>query len=145
VPHINTISSPLISIAEPSRCGDMLSLLHLALFLLGKEQEPGETLCLDDLPPQFQTYYNSIRSLGPDEKPNYDNLREIFRDAFYDEGFLRDYRFLTPAVDARELDPKPSQEQLVAGFKHIYERLLKAETLCLDDLPPQFQTYYNSI
>jgi hypothetical protein len=116
-----------------------------------------EVLCRG-LPQEFVVYLNYARSLGFDDEPDYDYLRNLFRYLFIREGFQKDYVFdwiwrnqnekslaqsNTQAHAAqhsvaesdtiiRELKPKPmSQEQLVAEFKGIYEILKKAEAKCI--------------
>jgi hypothetical protein len=100
----------------------MVSLLYLALFLLGKKQE---TVALRlELLPEFLTYYDSVRLLGPDERPDYDHLQQLFRDALRREGISRDYSFAWAKAAACELEPGPFQGQLVVKF---YKRLVEAE------------------
>ena len=51
-----------------------------------------EDLC-KDLPEEFNTYFNHIRSLEFDQTPNYAHLRKIFRNLFVREGFECDHVF----------------------------------------------------
>lgn len=51
-----------------------------------------EDLCRN-LPQEFITYFNYIRSLKFDETPSYSYLRKIFRNLFVREGFDYDYVF----------------------------------------------------
>ena len=39
------------------------------------------------------TYFNYIRSLRFDERPDYSHLRKLFRDLFVREGFVYDYAY----------------------------------------------------
>ena len=55
-----------------------------------KETINGEDLC-SDLPEEFNAYFNYIRSLEFEDKPNYSYLRKIFRDLFVREGFEYDH------------------------------------------------------
>ena len=51
-----------------------------------------EDLC-EGLPGEFAAYFDYIRSLDFDEKPDYSYLRRIFRDLFVREGFDYDHVF----------------------------------------------------
>jgi casein kinase I family protein HRR25 len=57
-----------------------------------KRDTPTEVLCRG-LPDDFLVYLNYTRSLRFDEKPNYDYLRDIFRNGFHRESFQFDYVF----------------------------------------------------
>lgn len=46
-----------------------------------------------DLPKEFGTYFEHIRSLDFDETPAYTYLRKIFRNLFVREGFDHDHVF----------------------------------------------------
>jgi len=59
-------------------------------------------LCLV-LPPPFQTYLDYVQSLDPDEKPDYDHLRKVFRHAFRCKGLVWDHRFAwVPEVESQK-------------------------------------------
>lgn len=51
-----------------------------------------EELCLE-IPSEFVSYMSSVRALAFDERPDYDALRQIFKDLFYQSGFEYDYNF----------------------------------------------------
>jgi hypothetical protein len=42
---------------------------------------------------EFALYFNYVRSLRFDDKPDYSYLRKLFRDLFVAQGFLYDYMF----------------------------------------------------
>ena len=62
------------------------------LILKEKEMINIKDLC-ENLPGEFAAYFDYIRSLDFDEKPDYSYLRRIFRDLFVREGFDYDYVF----------------------------------------------------
>ncbi|KAL9612153.1 MAG: hypothetical protein Q9167_003232 [Letrouitia subvulpina] len=62
------------------------------LILERKKTISTEDLCRN-LPKEFITYFNYIRSLKFDEIPSYSYLRKIFRNLFVREGFDYDYVF----------------------------------------------------
>ena len=51
-----------------------------------------EELC-EGIPTEFIIYMNRVRSLGFEERPDYDNLRQLFKDLFYRNGFEYDYNY----------------------------------------------------
>ncbi|KAL6782541.1 FAP4 [Auxenochlorella protothecoides x Auxenochlorella symbiontica] len=53
---------------------------------------PTETLCRG-FPTEFPVYFQYVRSLRFDDKPDYSYLRKLFRDLFVREGFTWDYVF----------------------------------------------------
>ena len=57
-----------------------------------KEDTPIRQLCAN-LPPEFVTYMKYVRNLGFTESPNYTMLRELFRTAFTNAGFINDHQF----------------------------------------------------
>lgn len=60
-----------------------------------------ELLC-NGLPPEFTIFFNYVRSLRFDEKPDYQFLRKIFRDLFTREGYEYDlcYDWMNPILVA---------------------------------------------
>lgn len=57
-----------------------------------KMSTPIEDLCRS-FPSEFASYLNYCRSLRFEEKPEYGNLRLLFRNLFYRQGFTHDYVF----------------------------------------------------
>lgn len=53
---------------------------------------PTEVLC-KGFPTEFVVYFQYVRSLRFDDKPDYSYLRKLFRDLFVREGFVWDYVF----------------------------------------------------
>lgn len=70
-----------------------------------------------DLPQEFETYLNYVRSLRYQDKPDYDYLRQIFRDLFYRNQFEYDNvydwtirEFLRLGLDSTEGVEKEKEE-----------------------------------
>lgn len=57
-----------------------------------KLSTPTETLC-KGFPTEFPVYFQYVRSLRFDDKPDYSYLRKLFRDLFIREGYMWDYVF----------------------------------------------------
>jgi len=57
-----------------------------------KMRTPVEILC-GDLPSEFAAYIHYCRDLNFDEKPDYNGLRQLFRNVFIRKGFSEDYVF----------------------------------------------------
>jgi len=57
-----------------------------------KMRTPVEILC-GDLPSEFAAYIHYCRDLYFDEKPDYNGLRQLFRNVFIRKGFSEDYVF----------------------------------------------------
>ena len=57
-----------------------------------KMATPTEVLC-KGFPTEFVVYFQYVRSLRFDDKPDYSYLRKLFRDLFVREGFVWDYVF----------------------------------------------------
>ena len=51
-----------------------------------------EELC-SEIPSEFVTYMQHVRALAFEERPDYDSLRQIFKDLFYSNGFEYDYNY----------------------------------------------------
>jgi len=51
-----------------------------------------EDLC-EGLPSEFIIFMNRVRQLKFEERPDYDNLRQLFKDLFYRNGFEYDYNY----------------------------------------------------
>jgi len=57
-----------------------------------KMSTPIETLC-EGFPSEFVAYLNACRNMRFQEKPDYSSLKAILRDAFFREGYCRDFIF----------------------------------------------------
>ena len=57
-----------------------------------KQEMPLEELC-KGMPNQFIEYMEMVRALKFEERPDYDVLRQLFKELFYDQGFEYDYNF----------------------------------------------------
>jgi len=57
-----------------------------------KMTTPIEILC-KGFPPEFVSYFQVVRSLRFEDKPDYSFLRKLFRDLFIREGYQYDYVF----------------------------------------------------
>lgn len=57
-----------------------------------KTDMPLEELCYD-LPKEFVIYMEKVRALKFEERPDYDDLRLLFKDLFYRNGFEYDYNY----------------------------------------------------
>jgi serine/threonine protein kinase len=64
---------------------------HQQIYLKKMKTTP-EELC-SVLPPEFATYLNYCRSIRFSETPNYDYLRQLFRDVYFREGYSVDGQF----------------------------------------------------
>ena len=51
-----------------------------------------QELC-SEIPNEFVTYMQQVRALAFEERPDYDALRQIFKDLFYRSGYEYDYNF----------------------------------------------------
>eukprot|EP01001_Neometanema_parovale_P001326 NODE_1152_length_1866_cov_194.805508_g1092_i0.p1 GENE.NODE_1152_length_1866_cov_194.805508_g1092_i0~~NODE_1152_length_1866_cov_194.805508_g1092_i0.p1 ORF type:complete len:498 (+),score=49.32 NODE_1152_length_1866_cov_194.805508_g1092_i0:129-1622(+) len=60
-----------------------------------REQKVGTALklLLSELPAEFVSFYNYVRSLGFKKKPNYSQMRKLFEGLFEKQGFIRDDNF----------------------------------------------------
>ena len=61
-------------------------------FRSGKMATSIESLC-DPHPKEFASYFHHCRSLGFEDKPDYEYLRSTFKDLFVREGFHYDNEF----------------------------------------------------
>ena len=105
----------LIDVLVQHRCDDLESLGYMLVYFLrgslpwqklkGRDQAHKEELILEkkkaisaaelssDLPKEFVTYFDHIRSLDFDQKPAYAFLRKVFNRLFIREGFEHDNVF----------------------------------------------------
>jgi serine/threonine protein kinase len=58
-----------------------------------------KSLC-EGFPTEFATYLNYTRSLGFEDKPDYQYLRKLFRDLFVRQGYTMDYNFDWTSMNA---------------------------------------------
>jgi serine/threonine protein kinase len=58
-----------------------------------KKTSTGVKQLCDGFPMEFATYLNYCRSLGFEDKPDYQYLRKLFRDLFVRMGYTMDYMF----------------------------------------------------
>lgn len=65
-----------------------------------------KTLC-EGYPPEFATYLNYARSLGFEDKPDYQYLRKLFRDLFVRQKFVMDYEYDWVILDKKRVDEQP--------------------------------------
>jgi serine/threonine protein kinase len=67
-----------------------------------------KSLC-EGFPTEFATYLNYTRSLGFEDKPDYQYLRKLFRDLFVRQGYTMDYNFdWTNSMNASDPTSAPS-------------------------------------
>ncbi|OHS92748.1 CK1 family protein kinase [Tritrichomonas foetus] len=117
---------------EQSRRDDMESLGYVWLYLLrgdlpwmglnGRNQQdkydricdvkaktPFTKLC-DGFPEEFVKYFTYVRNLRFTEKPNYSELRKMFRDLFNKLGYVYDYKYdwILPPSSLKAIKPNPS-------------------------------------
>lgn len=71
-----------------------------------KKTSTGVKALCDGFPSEFAAYLNYCRSLGFEDKPDYQYLRKLFRDLFVRMGYTMDYMF-----DWVMLDMKKTQQQ----------------------------------
>ncbi|KDD77114.1 protein kinase, partial [Helicosporidium sp. ATCC 50920] len=72
-----------------------------------KMATPTEILC-KGFPTEFPVYFQYVRSLRFDDKPDYCYLRKLFRDLFIREGFTWDYVFDWTVLKYRQQGAAPS-------------------------------------
>lgn len=73
-----------------------------------------KTLC-EGYPPEFATYLNYARSLGFEDKPDYQYLRKLFRDLFVRQKFVMDYEYDWIILDKKRSDEQPGVGAMVGG------------------------------
>ena len=81
-----------------------------------KKEVTAWELC-DGLPSEFRHFFTSVKSLGPFDRPDYSQYREMFRRLFISKGFIYDYNFdwreITPEPQPAEVPPSDNKGQLV--------------------------------
>ncbi|KAL0482794.1 casein kinase [Acrasis kona] len=60
-----------------------------------------KSLC-EGFPGEFSTYLNYARSLGFEDKPDYQFLRKVFRDLFVRQGYVMDYVYDWTLLEAKQ-------------------------------------------
>jgi len=75
-----------------------------------KKTSTGVKALCDGFPSEFAAYLNYCRSLGFEDKPDYQYLRKLFRDLFVRMGYTMDYMF-----DWVMLDMKKQQQPASAS------------------------------
>jgi len=66
-----------------------------------------KSLC-EGFPSEFATYLNYARSLGFEDKPDYQFLRKVFRDLFVRQGYVMDYVYDWTLLEAKQSAGIPS-------------------------------------
>jgi hypothetical protein len=93
-----------------------------------------------ELCPQFIGYFDYVRGLWSDNKPDYSHLRKIFNHLFICQGFKKDndfdwcrkkYQKLAKEKALAESRPL-SRDWFPSEVKDIYGRVLKAEQECIE-------------
>jgi serine/threonine protein kinase len=79
-----------------------------------KKQMKFEDLCRG-YPSEFVRYFQSVRRLQFTERPNYSELRAMFRNLFLQEGFVYDYQYdwNPPILAAPDVAPTTLPSQLI--------------------------------
>ncbi|KAJ3105985.1 serine/threonine protein kinase [Phlyctochytrium planicorne] len=76
--------------------------------IMKKMTTPAEVLCRG-FPNEFAVYMNYIRSLGFDDKPDYNYLRKLFRDLFIRQGYVFDSVFDWTVVKSEQESVVPAK------------------------------------
>lgn len=78
-----------------------------------KKSSTGINALCEGFPTEFATYLNYTRSLGFEDKPDYQYLRKLFRDLFVRQGYTMDYNFdwsnMNGVVDTGSASTPPIQ------------------------------------
>lgn len=137
---------------EQSRRDDLESLGYVWMYLLrgslpwmglnGKDQKQKydricqvksrttfESLC-EGFPHEFVDYFNMVRSLKFADKPNYSELRKLFRDLFVKQGFVYDYQYDWVKEKA---EPRPRSETVEKPV--LQEEPMQNTKLIMKNLP----------
>ncbi|OHT09186.1 hypothetical protein TRFO_22007 [Tritrichomonas foetus] len=97
---------------ERIKARDISDLLNQVVKL--KQNMPIENLC-DGIPEEFGIFLQKVRSLQFDEKPNYSEYRNLFKQCFMRLGFVYDYNF--DWLDENKLTKeKKGEDHLVEVF-----------------------------
>eukprot|EP00887_Chlorella_sp_A99_P006839 scaffold2.g6839.t1 len=75
-----------------------------------KMATPTEVLC-KGFPTEYVVYFQYVRSLRFDDKPDYSYLRKLFRDLFVREGFTWDYVFDWTILKYQQGNSRPSSSR----------------------------------
>lgn len=77
-----------------------------------------EELC-EELPTEFITYMKRVRELKFEERPDYDNLRLLFKELFYRNGYEYDYNYDWM---------KKQRKDRLKGFMNKEKKLVRNDT-----------------
>ncbi|KAH7331298.1 hypothetical protein KP509_20G025100 [Ceratopteris richardii] len=96
-----------------------------------KLETPVEVLC-EGHPSEFATYLNYCRSLGFEDKPDYNYLRKLFSDLFTNQGFRTDNIFDWTIIkfqqsQAASAPPKNAPAQAVVNCKEVAGATVSAQ------------------
>lgn len=107
-----------------------------------------------DLPEEFVAYFNHVRLLQYDEKPNYGHLRSLFRNLFKAKHFLNDH--LHDWIIKRQVDqcfrekgweiplPEPLPDDPMARVK-ILDKLDRDYAMEVEELKKQASGLYDKV
>jgi hypothetical protein len=123
------------------------------LILEKKKGTSIEVLCRG-LPKEFVTYVNYTRSLGFDDEPNYDYLRDLFRSLFVREGFQKDYVFdwiwynqkkKFPAQNDFQTIGQAAQHSTSVAISDTIIHELEPQPISQEQLVAEFKGIYESL
>ena len=72
-----------------------------------KKTSTGVKALCETYPSEFAAYLNYCRSLGFEDKPDYQYLRKLFRDLFVRMGYTMDYMFDWVLLDMKKTQQQP--------------------------------------
>lgn len=72
-----------------------------------KQSTPIEILC-KGLPFEFRSYFEHVKGLRFEDRPDYDYLRKLFREVFKRKGFTYDHMFDWLLIPLKQSPRRPS-------------------------------------